>query len=196
MWLPHRPPVYYQEEPVQALMEQFNCSAQQGQGVAVAPPPPPPPPHNTLSSSTGPVCAPGWAPPSAVPAPSPNVEHSQHGGTVSSVIHHAENQLQEQRLKEQFAVHWNRQGYSDAQIQEWHAMSPEQRAQSHQHAYAAFCLQKANRRWEQANQFLKICRMSLRSYDCLKQFFMVLKALSHMNLRNLYVVSSVFSTVA
>ena len=157
MWLPYRPPVYYQEEPLETqqaqalLMQQLHRSAQQGQGVSLAPPPPPPP--NTLISSTGPVCGPGWAPPSAVPAPSPNVEHSQHGGPLSTQIHLAENELQEHYLKEQFVVHWNRQRYSETQIQEWHAMSPEQQAQSKQRAYTAFCLREANRRSAEANKF-------------------------------------------
>ena len=176
MWLPYRQPVYHCQpvyhsensldpQQVHAILEHINRSEQHGQGVVVAPPhvygqsqvvtPPPPPPPNTPSSSTGPVCGPGWAAPSAVPAPSPNVEHSQHGSAPSTQIHLAEKQLQEQEqsLKEQFIASQNRQAYSEAEIQEWHALSSEAKAKLQQREYAAWRLREATRRKAEANNF-------------------------------------------
>ena len=174
--MPYRQPKYYcQPDPLetqqaQAMLESMlsgppASSAQHGQGVVVrpphtygqsqgvTPPPPPPPPHNTPSSTTGPVCGPGWALPSAMPAPSPNVEHSQHGSAPSTQIHLAENQLQEQSLKEQFAAWWNRQAYSDAQIQQWEALSPEAQGRCQEREYAAFRYKEATRKKAEATNF-------------------------------------------
>ena len=163
----HCQPVYHSEDSLdpQKVHALHALLAQHGQGVVVppphiygqsqgvTPPPPPPPPHDTPSSSTGPVCAPGWAAPSAVPAPSPNVEHSQHGSAPSPPIHLAEKQLQEQSLKEQFVASQKRKEYSDAQMQEWHALSREAQVKWQEREYAAFCLMEANRRKTEANNF-------------------------------------------
>ena len=147
--MPYKQPFYYPEVPdetqqVQALIEQFGQSIQQGQGrgqgVVVQPPqyaqyavPPPPPPRpnapdatSTASSASGAVYGPGW-------------------GAAPTEIQLADKQLHEQNRRDQAIEQWRSEGWKDPEIQAWLAMSPEQQRQAHHHDLAKARLNEATR---------------------------------------------------